>query len=41
MLSVVVFIPYVAGAAKPGFDDKEIRIGQWGPQTGPAAPWEP
>lgn len=23
----------------PGFDDKEIRIGQWGPQTGPAAPW--
>lgn len=26
-------------AAKPGFDDKEIRIAQWGPQTGPAAPW--
>ena len=22
-----------------GFDDNEIRIGQWGPQTGPAAPW--
>ncbi|MDZ4164344.1 MAG: ABC transporter substrate-binding protein [Smithellaceae bacterium] len=22
-----------------GFDDTEIRIGQWGPQTGPAAPW--
>lgn len=22
-----------------GFDDKEIRVGQWGPQTGPAAPW--
>ena len=26
-------------AARPGFDAKEIRIGQWGPQTGPAAPW--
>ncbi len=26
-------------AAKPGFDDKEIRVAQWGPQTGPAAPW--
>jgi ABC-type branched-subunit amino acid transport system substrate-binding protein len=23
----------------PGFDDKEIRIAQFGPQTGPAAPW--
>ena len=22
-----------------GFDDKEIRIAAWGPQTGPAAPW--
>ena len=29
-----------ATAAQPaGFDDNEIRIGQWGPQTGPAAPW--
>jgi branched-chain amino acid transport system substrate-binding protein len=26
-------------AAKPGFDSQEIRIAQWGPQTGPAAPW--
>jgi ABC-type branched-subunit amino acid transport system substrate-binding protein len=26
-------------AAPTGFDDKEIRIGQWGPQTGPAAAW--
>lgn len=26
-------------AAKAGFDDKEIRIAQFGPQTGPAAPW--
>ena len=23
----------------PGFDDKEIRVAQFGPQTGPAAPW--
>jgi branched-chain amino acid transport system substrate-binding protein len=29
----------VFAAAKPGFDDKEIRVAQWGPQTGPAAPW--
>jgi ABC-type branched-subunit amino acid transport system substrate-binding protein len=28
-----------AFAARPGFDAKEIRIAQWGPQTGPAAPW--
>jgi branched-chain amino acid transport system substrate-binding protein len=26
-------------AENPGFDDKEIRIAQFGPQTGPAAPW--
>ena len=37
---VCVFILAVdASAGKPGFDDKEIRIAQWGPQTGPAAPW--
>ncbi len=36
--AILVFV--LAGtAAKPGFDDKEIRIAQWGPQTGPAAPW--
>ncbi len=35
-----VFLMSFAGwAQKAGFDDKEIRIGQWGPQTGPAAPW--
>jgi len=28
-----------ASAGRPGFNDKEIRIAQWGPQTGPAAPW--
>ena len=36
----VLLIANAAPAANPaGFDDNEIRIGQWGPQTGPAAPW--
>ena len=36
----VLAIAGIAQAAVPaGFDDNEIRIGQWGPQTGPAAPW--
>jgi len=36
----VLCIAPVATATPPaGFDDNEIRIGQWGPQTGPAAPW--
>ena len=39
IVCTVFMISSVAGAAKPGFDDKEIRIAQWGPQTGPAAPW--
>jgi branched-chain amino acid transport system substrate-binding protein len=40
IICTVFMIPVLAGAAaKPGFDDKEIRIAQWGPQTGPAAPW--
>jgi branched-chain amino acid transport system substrate-binding protein len=26
-------------SAEPGFDDREIRIAQFGPQTGPAATW--
>ncbi|HRY37828.1 MAG TPA: ABC transporter substrate-binding protein [Smithellaceae bacterium] len=39
MVCTVFMISSVAGAAKPGFDSKEIRIAQWGPQTGPAAPW--
>lgn len=34
-----VFILTTAGYTAPGFDDKEIRVAQWGPQTGPAAPW--
>ena len=36
---VMMLLPASADAAQQGFDDKEIRIGQWGPQTGPAAPW--
>jgi len=37
---VCIFVLVVdASAGRPGFDDKEIRIAQWGPQTGPAAPW--
>ncbi len=39
LIGTLFMIPVLADAAKPGFDDKEIRIGQWGPQTGPAAPW--
>lgn len=39
IISAVLLATIFAYAAKPGFDDKEIRIGQWGPQTGPAAPW--
>ncbi|MFO7569034.1 MAG: ABC transporter substrate-binding protein [Smithellaceae bacterium] len=39
VLCSLMMIPMLAGAARPGFDDKEIRIAQWGPQTGPAAPW--
>ncbi len=35
----VIALPVSSDAARPGFDKKEIRIAQWGPQTGPAAPW--
>ena len=35
----VLAVSDVAPAAPVGFDDNEIRIAQWGPQTGPAAPW--
>jgi branched-chain amino acid transport system substrate-binding protein len=37
LLTLGIFLP--ASFAAEGFDDKEIRIAQWGPQTGPAAPW--
>lgn len=38
MLAVVVGLALNA-AAEEGITDTEIHIGQWGPQTGPAAPW--
>lgn len=34
-----LLLPALVYAGAPGFDKKEIRIAQWGPQTGPAAPW--
>ncbi|MGA3085175.1 MAG: ABC transporter substrate-binding protein [Thermodesulfobacteriota bacterium] len=37
IIAAWIFLP--AAYAASGFDDKEIRIAQWGPQTGPAAPW--
>ena len=37
-LTVVAGFVGTAGAAE-GITDTEIHIGQWGPQTGPAAPW--
>jgi len=39
LCTVFLISTFADAAAKPGFDDKEIRIAQWGPQTGPAAPW--
>lgn len=38
VLAVLILTPNNY-AAERGFDDGEIRIGSWGPQTGPAAPW--
>jgi len=37
-LSIFLFTTEVL-SENPGFDEKEIRIAQFGPQTGPAAPW--
>ena len=39
LFAVVAFVDSGHAQRNQGFDDKEIRIGQWGPQTGPAAPW--
>ena len=39
VLAVLSFANVTQAAPPVGFDDNEIRIGQWGPQTGPAAPW--
>lgn len=34
-----ILLASVNCSAEEGITDTEIRIGQWGPQTGPAAPW--
>jgi ABC-type branched-subunit amino acid transport system substrate-binding protein len=41
LLSLTIFITATPSSAQPvrGVTDTEILIGQWGPQTGPAAPW--
>lgn len=45
VLLAAVFVGFVfsgdsfARSNNRGFNDEEIRIGSWGPQTGPAAPW--
>ena len=39
IMAVLCMTAPAAFAGKPGFDDKEIRIAAWGPQTGPAAAW--
>jgi branched-chain amino acid transport system substrate-binding protein len=39
MFAVFVFAYDGQAKEETGFDDKEIRVGQWGPQTGPAAAW--
>ena len=37
--AVMVFGFTFTAMAEVGVTDTEIHIGQWGPQTGPAAPW--
>ncbi|MDD5476514.1 MAG: ABC transporter substrate-binding protein, partial [Syntrophales bacterium] len=39
LLAMFLFVDNGQAQRDRGFDDKEIRVGQWGPQTGPAAPW--
>ena len=36
---VFSFVIIPVALAERGVTDTEIRIGQWGPQTGPAARW--
>lgn len=39
-VSLAFFIGFIPGLmAQEGVTDTEIHIGQWGPQSGPAAPW--
>jgi branched-chain amino acid transport system substrate-binding protein len=39
VMTVAAFGLAFSAAAEEGVTDTEIHIGQWGPQTGPAAPW--
>ena len=40
ILTLAIFLAATPGSAQQrGVTDTEILIGQWGPQTGPAAPW--
>src|SRR4030067_683292 len=41
LLSLTIFITATPASAQQvrGVTDTEVLIGQWGPQTGPAAPW--
>lgn len=39
LLGLLVLLILGPVAAQPGVTDTEIRIGNWGPQTGPAAAW--
>jgi ABC-type branched-subunit amino acid transport system substrate-binding protein len=41
LLSLTIFITATPASAQQvrGVTDTEILVGQWGPQTGPAAPW--
>jgi heme/copper-type cytochrome/quinol oxidase subunit 3 len=38
-VAAMVFGLAFGAMAEEGVTDTEIHIGQWGPQTGPAAPW--
>ena len=38
-MACIVILPSSSSAGKPGFDDQEIRIGNFSPQTGIAAAW--
>lgn len=39
VMALVTFGLAFNAAAEEGVTDTEIHVGQWGPQTGPAAPW--
>lgn len=39
LAACLVLVLGFSAAAEEGVTDTEIHIGQWGPQTGPAAPW--